>query len=180
MSPEFVAGLAVGEGYFGIAVRKYRETSRHGITMMPAFSMGMNDVDTIEAVSDYLKSIEMAHWVFRHKTKRFAQINVHGLRRLSRLLPWMMPYLIGDKKKCADNLAAYVAYRLSLPHQSPVTERDLDFVRVARSLNGGQGAGRTADIDALSKTLRDYMSERYESGSRYSPYSRESVRARQK
>lgn len=160
MSPEFVAGLAVGEGYFGISVRKHRSTYRHGITMLPAFSIGMNDVDTIEEVSNYLKSVEMPHWVFRHKQKRYAQINIHGLRRLNKVLPWLMPYLIGDKKKCADNLYAYVAYRLALPHQAPVTERDLDFVRVARSLNGGQGAGRTVDIDSLSRTLRDYTSER--------------------
>lgn len=160
MSPEFVAGLAVGEGYFGISVRKYRESARHGISMLPAFSIGMNDVDTIEDVSDYLKSVEMPHWVFRHKEKRYAQINVHGLRRLDKVLPWLMPYLTGDKKKCADNLYAYVTRRLSLPHQSPITEDDLDFVRVARRLNGGQGAGRTTDIDTLSKTLRDYTSER--------------------
>lgn len=159
MTPEFIGGLVVGEGYFGISVRKYRATSRHMITMLPASSVGMNDVDTIDAVSAFLKESDIAHWVFRHKTKRYAQINIHGLKRLSRFLPWVMPHLTGDKMKCANNLNEYVQYRLGLPHRSPVTERDLQFVRIARSLNGKQGAGRTEDLDVLSRILRDYTSE---------------------
>lgn len=159
MTPEFVAGLMVGEGYFGISVRKQRMTNRHGISMLPAASVGMNDVDTLTVVSDYLKEVEIPHWVFRHKTKRYAQINIHGLKRLSRFLPWIEPYLTGDKAKAEANLHEYVQYRLALPHQSPITQRDLEYVRTARSLNGWQGLARTADLDSLSRILRDFTSE---------------------
>src|SRR4051812_22170022 len=108
MTPEFVAGLWVGEGYFGIAVRKHRKTYRHQITMLPAASVGMNDVDTIEAVAAFLGESRIPHWVFRHKVKRYAQINIHGLKRLNVFLPWMLPLLTGAKAKAADNLHDYV------------------------------------------------------------------------
>src|SRR5215831_364024 len=130
MTPEFVAGLWVGEGYFGISVRRNRKTNRHQIQLMPAASVGMNDVDVIEAVASYLAQAGMPHWVFRHKLKRYAQVNIHGLRRLNVFLPWIMPFLIGGKLRAAENLLSYVEHRLSLPHQSPVTERDLEYVRM--------------------------------------------------
>jgi hypothetical protein len=159
MTPEFVAGLWVGEGYFGISVRKHRKTYRHRISMLPAASMGMNDVDVVEAVAECLREYGIPHWVFRHKAKRYAQINIHGLRRLNVFLPWIVPNLIGTKVQAAENLYSYVQYRLSLPHQAPITERDLDYVRTARSLNGWQGLSRTEDLDTLSRILRDCTSD---------------------
>lgn len=155
MTAEFVAGLFVGEGYFGISVRKKRATSTNGITLLPASSMGMNDVETVNIVSGILHEHDIPHWVFRHKTKKYAQINIHGLKRLDRFLPWILPNLTGDKLKAAENLQEYVDRRLSLPRQSPITEDDLAYVYKARSLNGWQGLNRTHDLDQLSRILRD-------------------------
>lgn len=148
----------VGEGYFGISVRNDRRTNRFKIQMLPQAAMGMNDVDTVELVSQFLKSEGMPHWMWRHKTKRYAQINIHGLRRLATFLPWVVPHLTGDKARSAENLYGYVTYRLSLPHQAPIGEKDLDFVERSRALNGAQGWNRTVDLKDLRRILRDYTS----------------------
>lgn len=157
MTVETVAGLFVGEGYFGIAVRKQRANASHGITLVPVSTVAMNDVLAIEEVSRFLHEKEIAHYLWRGNArgKEHLSLRIHGLKRNGRFLPWVLPYLFGAKRECAQNLADYTYYRLSLPHQAPITEKDLEFVRIGRSLNGGQGAQKTSDIDELSRILRD-------------------------
>jgi hypothetical protein len=155
MDVSYVAGLATGEGHFGIAVRKNRPSYRLNIALLPAFSMDMNDKDVVEAVSAFLKQERIPHWVFRHKTKPLRGIRIHGMRRLAVFIPWILPHMIGTKHEAAQNVLDYIRYRFSLPHQAPYTERDLNFVRISRSLNGWQGLHRTADIEEISRILRD-------------------------
>jgi len=148
----------VGEGYFGISIRNDRRTNRFKIQLLPQAAFGMNDVESMEVAAAYLKEVEMPFWFWRHKTKRYAQINIHGLGRLKVFLPWIIPVLTGAKKKSAENLHGYVQHRLSLPHQSPITEECLQFVERSRELNGAQGWKRTVDLDEVRRILRDYTS----------------------
>lgn len=158
LTPQSVAGLMVGEGYFGISVRNDRRTSRFKIQMLPSASFGMNDVEAVAQVSAFLTECGIAHVYWKNKKKKHATLNIHGLKRLNIFLPWILPHLFGEKKLCAENLYEYVQYRLSQPHQAMLTDRDLDFVQRARSLNGAQGASRTVDLDKLRGILRDYTS----------------------
>lgn len=158
LTPQSVAGLMVGEGYFGISVRNDRRTNRFKIQLLPQASFAMNDVEAVKVVSDFLREEGIEHVYWKHKTKQHAIVNIHGLRRLNIFLPWIMPHLFGQKRECAENLYEYVAYRLSQPHQAMITERDLDFVEKARNLNGSQGWNRTVDLDKLRGILRDYTS----------------------
>ena len=158
LTPQSIAGLMVGEGYFGISVRNDRRTSRFKIQMLPQASFAMNDVEAVRQASEFLTEQGIKHVYWQHKVKKHAVVNIHGLKRLSIFLPWIMPHLFGEKKKCAENLHEYVQYRLAQPHQAMLTDRDLDFVQKARDLNGSQGTNRTVDLDKLRGILRDYTS----------------------
>lgn len=158
LTPQSIAGLMVGEGYFGISVRNDRRTSRFKIQMLPQASFAMNDVEAVREASEFLREEGIPHVFWKHKTKKHAVVNVHGLKRLNVFLPWLLPHLFGEKKRCAENLYDYVQYRLAQPHQSMITDRDLDFVQRARDLNGAQGTNRTVDLDQLRGILRDYTS----------------------
>lgn len=171
LTPQSIAGLMVGEGYFGISVRNDRRTSRFKIQMLPQASFAMNDVEAVQAASEFLSEQGIEHVFWRHKVKKHAVVNIHGLKRLNIFLPWIMPYLWGEKIRCAENLHDYVQYRLSRPHQAMLTDTDLDFVQKARDLNGAQGTNRTVDLDKLRGILRDYTSSLAETP-RYQPVKR--------
>lgn len=166
VSPDFIAGIFVGEGYFGIAVRKHRLTNRHKIQLLPAASFDVLDAELVDVVARSLSTYQMPHWVYHAKrganSGQRHSVRIHGLKRLVVFLPWITPRLVGMKKKCAENLLEYVRYRLSLPHQAPVTEKDLDFVRTARSLNARKyaegGHYRETDLETISRILRDCTS----------------------
>ena len=155
MTPEFIAGLAVGEGCFYITVRKQK--TRKGercLSLKPGFFLGMYDPETIDLVSETLKTYDMPHVVWAGE-RGYKRISVEGLKRTNKFLPWIVPHLTGAKKLAAEHLATYVEYRLSLPHKSPVTLRDLDFLREARRLNGNPGRTRHLDVELLARILRD-------------------------
>lgn len=144
----YVGGLWVGEGWFGISVLRHQKK----LQLQPQSSINMNDKESIDKADEILTEWEIPHYVIDlGKTKR---IMIVGLKRMSRFLPTITPFLTGTKKRAAETVREWVEYRLSRPHGEPYTETDLEYVNRIRGINGNNGKAKDKVIPI--SILRDY------------------------
>lgn len=130
---DYIAGLAVGEGSFVLAVNNLR---RGKVIIRPAFVMQMNDGETMRIVYDSLR----AHGIGAHMSHRPNRgcwvIQTHGMKRTEALATALMPHLTGTKRKAAELVLEFCDSRRESPRNYPYTENDIDIVRRLREVNG--------------------------------------------
>lgn len=146
LSPDFVAGLIVGEGCFTVTVarRAERLKNKHNFVMNAMFSIGMNDVETMEAVRRSFVSWGLAHYVERGTKRNGYRISAVGIKRVSRIIDFFLPYLTGKKLEAALAVQEFINLRLSKPQASPYGEDEFAIVeRIRTSINAGAGVGKT-------------------------------------
>lgn len=148
MKLHYFAGLAVGEGYFGLTVS---HTKHHGLKIRPVFTMQMNDKESIAIAAEILKGEGLSYRI----SVEGSRIDIEGLKRMSRFLAVILPYLTGHKRNVALVVNEWVEYRLSQPyHHVNYTEKDITLVNRVRSMNAGNGKNKIIPVSIL----RDYTS----------------------
>src|SRR3990172_4126848 len=92
LTPEFIGGLAVGEGCFSLSVR--RQVTRKGtrvLSILPAFQLCMKDEETIDLLDESLTWYGMAHHIVaRRKQDGVKTVSVQGFKRMAHFLPWII------------------------------------------------------------------------------------------
>jgi hypothetical protein len=146
-SLDFIAGLIVGEGSYGINVHRPKKGKWE---FKPCFSLRMNDVDTIDLLQFSLVEHGLSIYRSPGVYKRCHTVRVDGLLRVKRHLDVFYPLLTGTKKIAAGIVYEFTNYRLGLPQKSKYTEKDISFIERLREVNGP--SARRVPIE----TLRDY------------------------
>lgn len=144
LSPEFVAGLIVGEGCFTITVarRAERLKHKHNFVMNATFSIGMNDIETMDMVQRSFASWGLAHYVERKTKRNGYRISAVGIKRVSRIIEFFKPYLTGKKLDAALAVEEFINLRLNKPQASPYGEDEFAIVnRIRTEINAGGGIG---------------------------------------
>src|SRR3990172_1603803 len=145
----WLAGIIDGEGCLSLHDRSGK---RRGTGMTPLVSICNTDLAIIERISQILAKMEIGNFVSKlyvaHKNKNpYKVVSVQGLKRVGKLLTFVIPVLTGQKCKKAILLNEFCISRLSDWHAAPFTSRQLDIYHEIRDLNR---RGRKA------KNLRDY------------------------
>ena len=134
VSKEFVAGLIVGEGWFGLTVQKTpRLKMKYGFTIRPRFALQMNDTETMEMVIASMKAWDLPVWV--EKTRKGTRIAVGGMKRTKRIAEFFIPLLTGEKRKAAEIVKEFAELRLSKPQNAPYGEDEFHLVERIRGVN---------------------------------------------
>jgi len=156
LSPEFLGGLFTGEAWFGLFVHRKRQNTRLGVVITPGFYLAMKDIEAVALVRDTLDRHGFPQWGAVNDKRGVSTVSMSGRKKMIPFCEWIIPHLRGDKRRSAELTLEYCRYRASLPHQSPITEADLDFVSRSRELTGGNGWRKTVELEELSRILRDY------------------------
>lgn len=160
VSPEFIAGVLVGEGSFYLRVNKRqndRHQLRHGIQILPAIVVGMNDAESVDAVIDGLHALGLEFNVQNQRIDRRGylynkRISAVGHKRCK---PWcevFIPLLTGKKRLAAQTLMEYIEYRTQKPRPYSYGEVDAEIVNRLREINGG--IRESANYLESSETIR--------------------------
>jgi hypothetical protein len=152
LSPEFLAGLIVGEGSYGINIARVK--GPFPFELRPFFSLRMNDIDTFEAFCEAFTFYGLAHYRSPYRYKKCAQMFVSGFRRMDKHLDFFLPMLTGKKLQAAQIVDAFTKKRLyekTVP--APYDSEDIESIEMLRSING-PCAGRLS-----LEPLRDYIAE---------------------
>jgi hypothetical protein len=135
---EFVAGVAVADGCFGIYLRQIRK----GYWLAePRFIVGMKDAETMAVVADILRRHDLPIYI-RETGKGVVEIRVIGIKRCKRLTEKLLPYLTGQKRRAGEAVDEYVTLRLSKPHKAPLGAEELAIIARIREINGNRGQVR--------------------------------------
>ena len=146
-SLDFLAGIIVGEGSYGINVHRPKKGKWE---FKPCFSLRMNDVETIDLIHRSFVGHGLPIYRSPNVYKRCHTVRVDGLLRMRRHLDVIYPLLTGTKKVSAGIVYEFTNYRLGLPEKSKYTEKDVDFIERLREVNGP--SARRVPIEIL----RDY------------------------
>lgn len=146
-SLEFLAGLIVGEGSYGINIHRPKKGRWE---FKPCFSLRMNDVETIDLVQRSFVARGLALYRPPGVYQRCHTVRTDGLLRMKKHLDVFVPILTGTKKKAATILLEFTDRRLSLPEKTKYTPEDVEFVERLRAINGPNARRVPIEI------LRDY------------------------
>lgn len=148
LSPDFLAGLIVGEGSYFIGIRRQRKPYGYYITLYPGFGMRMNDHTTVGRVC---QAFEHYGLDFYNNTayKGCVGVTVIGLGQMRKHLDFFLPLLTGKKQRSAQIVSEFTNSRLANTNKH-YTEADVDLVEKLRGINGPSRARLPIGI------LRDY------------------------
>jgi hypothetical protein len=149
LSPDFLAGLIVGEGSYWIGIRRQKKTYGYYVSVYPGFSMRMNDVETIERVIEAFQAYGLD--VYRNTAvyNECVSVNVIGLRQMRKHLDFFIPLLSGKKQQAAQIVSEFTDSRLANIRQRYL-DSDVDLIEKLREVNGPTRARLPIEI------LRDY------------------------
>jgi hypothetical protein len=147
VSIDFIAGLIVGEGSYGLNVHRPKQNRWE---IKPCFSLRMNDEETIALVCEAFAHYGLALYRSPNIYHGCHTIRVDGLQRVRAHLAVFLPRLTGKKLKAATILSEFIEHRLTLPPKSKMNDMDVDFIERLREVNGP--SAKRIPIG----TLRDY------------------------
>jgi hypothetical protein len=139
LSQDTIAGLIMGEGWFGFFTYRVKRSPR--LNIRPGFAITMND---LELMRSFVKSAEvMGLPMYVQPVKRQpnqhrpgVRVEVRGLKRTKRWLDVFLPLILGAKREAAEAVAEFIESRASKPVAAPFTEAELEMVRRTRRTNG--------------------------------------------
>jgi len=138
VSKEFVAGLIVGEGHFGLnIIQAPRLKTANGFKLQPRFALHMNDIETMDLVIEAFKEWDIPVWVEPPRKPNGKRISMAGIKRTTKIAETFIPYLTGKKLEAASLMLEFNNLRLSKPQASPYGEDEMRIVNALRSVNGG-------------------------------------------
>lgn len=148
LSADFIGGLIVGEGSYGLYIVQARKTGY--ITIKPGFSLRMNDLDTIQRLCEAFDFYGLPYYRGEKLHQRCATVQTAGLKRMRKHLDFMLPYLTGVKLEAAQVVDRFVDKRLTVKQPTPYDEQDIESINHLRSINGPNARRISLGI------LRDY------------------------
>ena len=146
LSKDFIAGLIVGEGWFGLTVQKTpRLKTKYGFTLRPRFAIQMNDEETMSMLRASLDAAGIAY----HVPKDATRVEIAGMQRMVRLTDWILPHLTGDKLRAAKIVREFCDLRMSKKQSEPYGPDEFRLVDKIRAHNAGNGDKAGASLGEL-------------------------------
>jgi len=135
LSPEFLAGLIVGEGSYFIGIRRHKKPHGYYVSIYPGFCLRMNDVETIGLMEVSFEAYGLD--VYRNPAvyHRCVALHVVGLRQMRTHLDFFLPLLTGKKRQAAEIVSEFVDRRRERP-KAPYTDEEIDLIERVREVNG--------------------------------------------
>lgn len=158
VSKEFVAGLLVGEGYFGLSiVRNPRLKLKGGFQIVPRFALHMKDEDTMNMVIDAFKDWDLRVYVEPQNKTNGKRISTAGGKSTLPVIQAFLPWLTGNKKQAALLVQEFIGLRRSHPKR-PYDDRETRIVNNLREVNGGNFSNK--NLLESSTTIRRARGEK--------------------
>jgi hypothetical protein len=162
LSREFIAGLVVGEGYFGIGVRRStRLQLKRGFSLCPVFTIQMRDVATMQRLVFSLRHYGLSFYVpASQKWILGERVDMQGMKRVKRFIDFIKPHLTGDKLKAAAIVDEFISLRLAKKAPAPYGEEEFRLVDAIRAVNSGKnrlvaGPAALKDIRSWQRTTKE-------------------------
>jgi len=158
----WLVGFLEGEGCFCLRRQPYPKKKQLP-TLRPEVSMTSTDFELSERAARILGELGFPHFVSVEKKgqKNFKpQLCIHlvGIKRCQKFLPFIIPYMTDSRRKrAAELLLEFCNYRLSLPSNTPYTEKEWGYRVKLSDLNGGRYAQNLRDLmwSAGNKPVED-------------------------
>lgn len=161
----WLAGIIDGEGSITMLINR-RADRTQVLRITPRITITNTDQAIIDKVISILTNLGIAKYVqitkpnnvglVKTSSKDITYISVDGFRRLTRFIPVIQPYLVGDKKKRSEVMFEFINRRVSMAKNLKLggnyhyDEEDvsliLKFLRLTRSKN----------YDHVSRMLNEY------------------------
>jgi hypothetical protein len=132
LSPDFLAGLIVGEGSYSLYVARQTKLWE----FKPMFQLRMNDLETMDLVRESFAYHNLALYQVPGLYKKCRAVRVDGIKRMRAHLDFFLPLLTGKKLEAATIVSDFIDRRLSLPPKTKYTDDDVDFFVKIREVNG--------------------------------------------
>lgn len=146
LSLEFLAGLIVGEGSYGIGI--VRQTKF--IELRPHFTLRMNDLETIDRLQESFAVYRLPLYRTPKLYAGCATVTVTGIKRLRQHLDVFLPLLTGKKAEAAQVVSDFIDRRLTEAFWRNYDETDIQAIERLREINGPNARRLSLEI------LRDY------------------------
>lgn len=134
LTPEFLAGLIVGEGSYFIGVRRQKNKAGYYVTMYPGFGLRMNDLETVAAICASFQEYGL-YYYNNTAYKGCEGVTVIGLKQMREHLDFFLPLLYGKKLRAAEIVSKFTDSRIANPRER-FTDYDVDLLEELREVNG--------------------------------------------
>jgi hypothetical protein len=127
------AGFLNGDGHISLLKQNM---GKNRIIYSPKVGATNTDHSLIEECADILDNEEVGYYINDKKSKNgiAKNINVKGFKRVTKLLPLMIPELRGKKKRQAELLLEWIISRKETGQNNTYTERELEIYNQIREL----------------------------------------------
>jgi hypothetical protein len=128
ISLQWLAGFVDGEGCIRVQSRKVKHGKKWYV---PEISVSNTDLKTMEEISLFLKEKNIGHHLENQSLKRTTEcgykpqyrLMIAGLKRGKKFLEILSPHLV-TKRQQAEVLKEFIEYRLSVPQNTPYSEKE--------------------------------------------------------
>ena len=130
-------GIVDGEGCITATANPSSKRQKNPFgQIQPKLTMWNTDMSLIEEYIAILDEMKVTYYMMtqkpRAKNHKVAyRVEIHGMKRLTKVLPLIIPYLISKKQKGID-LLAFCESRLSRPPNTPYSKEDIASVNKVR------------------------------------------------
>ena len=128
----WLAGFIEGDGSIGLG----KHVQHNRTTYSPYIRISNTDALLIENCYKILDNLDLKYWLHSKKTKNGTawDLQVKGFKRCQKLLPLLIPYLVGKKRKRAELTLEWITSRELTTNNRTYTERELEIYDIIKSL----------------------------------------------
>ncbi len=137
----WLGGIYDGEGSFSVTSNpaSKKQLKPFG-QLQPKVTIWNTSQDIINEIISILDDLRLPHFVYTRKprintlSKKIGySVEIHGMKRIAKALPVMIPYLVGKQAK-AIAVYKFVSSRLSRPSKSPYSDEEIAFANSSRDI----------------------------------------------
>ena len=130
----WLAGFLEGDGSIGLG--KHNQRSAKRIIYSPYIRFSNTDALLIENCYNILDELDLKYWLHAKKTKNGTawELQVKGFKRCKKLIPLLVPNLVGKKKKRAELTLEWIESRENTGNSRTYTSRELEIYTIIKSL----------------------------------------------
>ncbi len=138
----WLGGIIDGEGTISFASKFSHSSRQNNYHFRPYVSITNSDMTMVEEIKSILDEIGCGYYIRsagnpskrKENWKEYTQVYAEGMRRLHRLLPILIPYLV-SKRRQAEAVLQYIESRFTGEHKEPVRDDQLQLVLRVKQLN---------------------------------------------
>ena len=156
----YLCGLIDGEGCVGVyaCARPSRLGTNQTIQVKPTIALANTERALIDEYCSILKELNVPFWVSHRPAQgRNAEswtVTVNGLKRVMRLLPYLIAGCKGKKRENARDMFAFCQSRLSDWLRAPYTAEQFELIERIYSRNYGKRSTILRDYTRSSRSLK--------------------------